>query len=979
MKYLGHLPNTVYVVCVLCCKVASCLIALGMIPSRGSSKDTAWFSQRSVHSVQRSNMKSNKNSLCHQILVFVAVISIGLLGIGYTSVAANSPASVQGAASESVGSGNWSDPHVWSNGIVPLAGAIVTIRAGDTVVYDVVNDAVLGQVTIDGMLYFSRETNTRLKVGNHILVQPGGYLNMGTPTDYLPASIKAELRFVLTEAQANGFVGAPLDGISHNHHNSTHFESPDIGLWVFEQGRWDVDGAPLLRTWSKLAGDAQAGAKTVVVENNVGDWYVGGQIVLTSTRNPVQYFLRKSDGRELSSTVLEHEIRIVKAIEVLASGQTRITLDQPLAFAHAGTAPYQGEVALLTRNVVVSTELAGVDEATFADVRTRKFAHTMFMPGAKGNLQYGEFKRLGHYGKLGRYAIHHHRMLETSQGMIVRGNAIWETGFRCVNLHISHGVLLEDNVCYDSSSTAFFVEEDEQKENEPQGYQRGYNQDNVFVHNIAIATNPKHPEDRNNQAIAGEARRMGAFWPGSETQHEVYLGNIAVGGMEYTDGAGFSFPEEGNAIASQGQIPFTFVHNEVHSSASHGIFSWQNVGVARDLVDTLLWRNGDAGIRWGAYSMPAFYFNTKLLENGRSGLDVTSVNPFIQDSIIMGSQADGSSTDRGFASNGYVNPQYPNPGVWIVRNTFRDLQTSGVSQLEKVVLHDNINGDECAMHDFEPNPPFDLKQRPVWGAECSAFYVTLMGNQFVNVPRPFVFGNAANPNSWWKVFDYSGAEVRYDNFVLVRTDQTESARRGVITQKLVTSDAAFNANFDALVIPMASLPAEGIVFSGLLNHRPSDQQKHSPPADFIFTTQPNYPPTVSLDVTFNGKSVTMEATAADDRGIARIEYFVDWTTVATQTLPAGTMSTHHEVTIDLSSHPRKYAYLYVRVFDSTQQLVDYEQRAYSTVVEIGPEILRAQELPEEPSQPEEPKLPGGPGGSGDPIRIQELLLPFVKV
>jgi hypothetical protein len=909
-----------------------------------------------------------KISLLRRIVPLVCVAFLGLVAIGFAPALSKPALAVPSATVESVASGNWSDPQVWSTGAVPQAGNAVMIRAGHTIVYDVVADAMLDQVTIEGVLYFSRETNTRLKVNNHILVQAGGYLNMGTPTDYLPADVKAEVIFVLTEAQANAFVGTGDGGGSHDHQGAPHFESPDIGLWVFEQGRWDVHGSPLVRTWSKLQGDVAAGAQALVVENNVGDWYVGGKVVLTSTRNPEVYSVR-SDGKEETDSFIEHEIRTIQALEVLDNGQTKITLDQPLAFAHAGTEPFRGEVALLTRNILVSTELVGVSDTAYANVRNRKFAHTMYMPGAQGDIQYGEFKRMGHYGSLGRYSIHHHRMLQTSRGMVVRGNGIWETGFRCLNLHITHGVLVEDNVCYDSSSTAYFVEEDERQANVPEGYKRGYNQDNVFVHNIAIATKPKHFDDRNDDAIAGEMRRLGSYWPGSETQHEAYLGNVAVGGSEYEYSGGFTFPEDGNDIKSQGQIPFTFVHNEVHSTANHGIFSWQNVSIPRDMVDTRLWRNGETGIYWGAYGMSAYYFNAQLLENGKAGISATSVNSFLQDSVVSGSTADGSRSDQGFASGGYIKPQYPNPGVWLVRNIFKNLPTSAVSQVNKPVPGDNVNGDECDMHDFQPNPPFDLKQRPVWAGDCSAFYITLMGNQFENVPRPLNFRHAPNPNSFWKVFDYTGSETAHEDFVLMRADQNQPERQGVITQKLVTPEAEYNASLNAIIVPMTSLPPEGIEFTGLLNHRTVDTQRRGDPADFTFATQPDYPPNVKLEVVSNGETVTLKATADDDRGVTRLEFFVDWKNVGTQTLTAAAGSAPPaEVTVDLSNYPRKYAYLYVRAFDGTKQLGDYEQRAYSNVVEIGPEVL---------GTVKQSGNTGIPGGANDQYD-HHMLLPSLK-
>jgi hypothetical protein len=134
---------------------------------------------------------------------------------------------------------------------------------------------------------------------------------------------------------------------------------------------------------------------------------------------------------------------------------------------------------------------------------------------------------------------------------------------------------------------------------------------------------------------------------------------------------------------------------------------------------------------------------------------------------------------------------------------------------------------------------------------------------------------------------------------------------------------------------MTSLPPGGIQFTGLLNERPLSQQNRAPSPDFTFATQPDYPPTVKLDVTFNGKTVTMKATADDNKGVTRVEFFVDWVNVGTRNAPP------YEVSVDLANHPRKYAYLYVRAFDGSRQFGGYEQRAYSTVIELGPEFLGA--------------------------------------
>jgi len=224
-----------------------------------------------------------------------------------------------------------------------------------------------------------------------------------------------------------------------------------------------------------------------------------------------------------------------------------------------------------------------------------------------------------------------------------------------------------------------------------------------------------------------------------------------------------------------------------------------------------------------------------------------------------------------------------------------------------------------------------------------------MGNKFNNVGKNFLFKVPTNPNSWAKIFDYTGPEALPKDFVMVRKDLLDPTKQGVITKELVNAQTFYSAEMDALITPMDSLPAQ-IEFTGLLNHRTLEKQRGSLSPDFAFSTIRNYPPEISLAVTLDGKVSTLKATATDDNKVTKVEFFVDWIKVATVTSPP------YEVTVDLSNladpvnmPSRKYAYLYARAFDGTSQLNygkksgaingAYKQRAYSNIVVIGPEVL----------------------------------------
>src|SRR5207302_917327 len=78
-------------------------------------------------------------------------------------------------------SGAWSDATTWSTGVVPGAGAVVSIEPNTTVTYDVVSTAAVNTVIVQngGHLVFRTDVNTTLTVVN-LLVLEGGELRVGT-------------------------------------------------------------------------------------------------------------------------------------------------------------------------------------------------------------------------------------------------------------------------------------------------------------------------------------------------------------------------------------------------------------------------------------------------------------------------------------------------------------------------------------------------------------------------------------------------------------------------------------------------------------------------------------------------------------------------------------------------------------------------------------------------------------------------------
>lgn len=343
----------------------------------------------------------------------------------------------------SVCSGAWSEAQTWEQGRIPQAGDRVQIRTSHSVVYDVHSDAALRFVHVAGSLIFSREKSTLLDVGL-LKVEPGetttesGFdchapipevaegtprpvLEIGTPFAPIPAGVTATIRL--------------------RHHPGMAPES--LPAIVCCGGRWDIHGAPLQRTWLKLATSAAAGDREVTLEQPVGDWRVGDLVIITTdqSQGPGPYAtFRQSGGRPKPIGTEERRIADVDG--------AKVTLDRPLTNSHHGPDDLRCEMANLSRNVIV-------ESATPNGVR----GHTMYHHGSTGGISYAEFRHLGKEGVLGRYAIHFHLVRDTMRGSGVLGASIWESHNRWITIHGTDHLLVRDCVGYRSLGHGYFLED----------------------------------------------------------------------------------------------------------------------------------------------------------------------------------------------------------------------------------------------------------------------------------------------------------------------------------------------------------------------------------------------------------------------------------------------------------------------------------------------------------------------------------------
>ena len=825
----------------------------------------------------------------------------------------------------SVQSGPWSSPATWG-GRLPSASDVTMITAGHVVTFDTM--ATVAELDINGILRISRAQSSSLTVNGNVLVY--GVLDMGTAADPIPPRVTHDLIFHLTQAQARAYVGGPL------------FQPTDYGLWNF--GRWDAHGAPLLRTWGKLAVDVPAGSTTVAVEGFVGDWPIGGQIVLTTTAAPT------TNDTDESMQVDEH----AEYATIAAATGSVLTVSTPLQHAHqgspvvhplAGTVRLAGAVGLLTHNVTIRTDLEGLTDIT--DVRQRLFAHAIVFPntdgttigtgGGTGNLENIAFVRMGHYGTIGRYALHYHRLGESSRGLVLRGVSFVECGFRCTNTHESNGILIEDTVCLQPGGGAAHFPETDAGHLGPRSTFGDY----ALSHNLVIEGMGKHRADGGTDAIAGETQqRAAAFWVGA-TRHEQIMGNVAAGGNVSHTGV---FWQGGAAESSAGQHERVYLNNEAHGNQETGFFGWQNRPLAsgHDAVGTIAWHNNREGFVHGAYGSAIFSYRS-LIVGSQHGYVESSNTTILQDAIVLG---------RGTGASRYNQADI---GITIEGFNFAPVLWRPARYTRVLV------GDLTPARNGAEGIGLTLPQIscPAGALSCHNPHV-LRFSQVVFGPnlRPLRFGPERNADSFWME----------PGRVLIRPQSP----LGSIAALFVTPATTYDLAADALSTPVTALPS-------MLAWTIPDGNGN--PLRITMPLVEPAPPSVDATTSLFGSIATITAVASPDT--TRVEFWDGPIRLCDLSAPPWTCTADLSNLAALGDNlaPRHFHYVYARAFNGVwinavpapssggpeaitrlDQLADatdvpspgYALRAYSTVLELGPDAFGAVTPPPPPPPPDDP-------------------------
>jgi hypothetical protein len=453
----------------------------------------------------------------------------------FAALAFASPVLADEPVVRSAKSGAWSDPATWDGNKVPAAGARVLVKSGHTVTYDVKSDAVIRGVSISGVLTFAPDKDTVLNVGL-VRVQPGDeYTEDGFECDLHGPKAGGAAPAVRPALE----LGTPDRPIAKTAAIRLHYvegmNKETCPAIICCEGRWDSHGTPMSRSWVKLGAPAKAGDTAVSLAEPVTGWKAGDKVILTGTQ---QHGNPKTESHT--------EERIVAAVD-----GARLTLDRPLELAHAGDGDYRGEVANLSRNVVV-------ESADPAGVR----GHTMYHRNSAGSLTYTEFRHLGKRDVLGKYSLHFHLCGDTMRGSSVVGNSIWDSHNRWLTIHGTDYLVARDNVGYKSVGHGFFLED-------------GTEVYNVLDRNLAVGA--KRGKRLPKQVLPFDGNEGAGFWWTSSLN--TFTRNVAVESGQYgfryeatpTSSLKLMFPirqpDGSKATIDPRTLPFVrFDDNEVHGT-----------------------------------------------------------------------------------------------------------------------------------------------------------------------------------------------------------------------------------------------------------------------------------------------------------------------------------------------------------------------------------------------------------------------------
>lgn len=161
------------------------------------------------------------------------------------------------------------------------------------------------------------------------------------------------------------------------------------------------------------------------------------------------------------------------------------------SLAGPGEPEFAVEVALLRRDVIFDAEVDPLEDWIGGHSIVYHTPHVV------QTIQGVKFNNFGQEGVLGRYPVHFHMSGSTSS--LVSKNVITNSFQRCVFIHDTNGVTIDDNVAFDTKGHCYATETGNEKYN-------------VFTHNLGAYTKKLTRSTTNTQSDKPGGFATSTFW-----------------------------------------------------------------------------------------------------------------------------------------------------------------------------------------------------------------------------------------------------------------------------------------------------------------------------------------------------------------------------------------------------------------------------------------------------------------------------------
>jgi len=378
------------------------------------------------------------------------------------------------------------DPVHESRIVIPCGECVLMNFDGDTL-------ELKDGIDIHGRLWFPLGFGTGLTITTPFIVVQGE-LEMSSTRKSVNGEF--DYRFVMTGTD-DVFIN-PIDSNT----GACTGEECNVGFKAIAVagGQVNIRGIhPECPSWVKLydvVGNATT-ASAIIVDESVGEyWAPGAEILVTSHTTEWD----------------AHQERRISSVETADGPYVALYLDHPIVRPTTilDDENFAVEVALLSRNIVF-------EGATDGDPLHGGQLVVYHTPELQQDLYGVEIVNFGQQGILGRYPVHFHFCGDSSNST-VRRNVIRQSNQRCIVIHGTNKILIEETVCYDTKGHAYVTED-------------GYETYNNFTRNLGAKTAAPQRLIPNIGTNGYETDRApSTFW--ITNPQNIFVENVAAGSQD---------------------------------------------------------------------------------------------------------------------------------------------------------------------------------------------------------------------------------------------------------------------------------------------------------------------------------------------------------------------------------------------------------------------------------------------------------------